>query len=59
MSPLPSPQAWRAEARSVTLVQWAKTSPQPFKEGTGGNVVKGAICRCDIGVGAAIYVRVC
>lgn len=47
------------EARSVSLVQRAKMSPQPFQKWAGGNGVKAAICQCDIWGGRAIYVRSC
>lgn len=46
-------------ARAVSWVQQAKMSPQPFKEGTGGSRVKGAICPSDIWGETAIYVRSC
>lgn len=55
-----SPLVLSEEAASaVSWVQQAKMSPQPFKEGTGGSRVKGAICPSDIWGETAIYVRSC
>lgn len=59
--PYPTPPLVLSEeaARAVSWVQQAKMSPQPFKEGTGGSRVKGAICPSDIWGETAIYVRSC
>lgn len=46
-------------AQAVSWIQQAKMSPQPFKEGTVGCRVKGAICPSDIWGETAIYVRSC
>ena len=60
MSLVPLPLVLSKDATgTVNWLQQEKMSPQPFKEGTGGNRVKGAIWPSDIWGETAIYVRSC